>query len=94
MSPKLKFLKSDFQRQDLPDLLLNIWGYAEVKKTCSKCKQYEIWCMEAAQEKWKPQCLDFEYVIKNLRRQNKQFYNFGRTSTADKNVIYRLINKW
>ena len=43
MSPKLKFSKSDFQQQGLPDLLLNIWGYtdAEVKK-CNICKQYEI----------------------------------------------------
>ena len=50
--------------------------------------------MEAAQEKWKPQYLNFEYVIKNLRQQNKQFYNFGRISPADRNMIYRLIYKW
>ena len=57
-------------------------------------KKYEIWCVEAAQEKWKLQYLNFEYVIKNLMQQNKQFYNFGRISPADRKMIYRLIYKW
>ena len=92
MSPKLKFSERDFQELDLPNLLLNIWGYADARaKKCNVCKQYEIRCVEAAQEKWKPQYLDFEYVIKNLRHQNK-FYNFGRISLADRNVIYKLIS--
>ena len=95
MSPKLKFSKSDFQRQGLPDLLLNIWGYTDAEaKKCNICKQYEIWCVEAAQEKWKAEYLDFKYVIENLRRQNKQFYNFGKICSVDRNVIYRLIYKW
>ena len=67
MSPKLNFSKRDFQELDLPNLLLNIWRYADAGvKKCNICKQYEVWCVEATQEKWKPQYLDFEYVIKNL----------------------------
>ena len=52
MSPKLKFSKRDFQELDLPNLLLNIWGYADARaKKCNVCKQYEIRYVEAAQEK-------------------------------------------
>ena len=55
MSPKLKFLKCDFQEFNLPNLLLNIWGYADARaKKYNVCKQYEIRFVEAAQEKWKP----------------------------------------
>ena len=51
MSPKLKFSKRDFQELDLPNLLLNIWGYADARaKKCNVCKQYEIRCVDAAQE--------------------------------------------
>ena len=93
MSPKLKFSKCDFQEFNLPNLLLNIWGYADARaKKCNVCKQYEIRFVEAAQEKWKPQYLDFEYVIKNLRHQIKQFYKFCRISSTDRNVIYKLIS--
>ena len=55
MSPKLKFSKCDFQEFNLPNLLLNIWGYADARaKKYNVCKQYEIRFVEAAQEKWKP----------------------------------------
>ena len=55
-------------------MLINIWEYNEpgCKNQCPVCIQYEKWCIEAAQEKWKAEYLDFEYVIQNLRRQNKQ----------------------
>ena len=57
-------------------MLINIWEYNEpgCKNQCPVCIQYEKWCIEAAQEKWKAEYLDFEYVIQNLRRQNKQLW--------------------
>ena len=96
MSSKLKFSKIDFQLLDLPNLLINTWEYNEpgCKNQSPVCIQYEKWCIEAAQEKWKAEYLDFKCVIENLRRQNKQFYNFGKICSANKNVIYRLIYKW
>ena len=57
-------------------MLINFWEYNEpgCKNQCPVCIQYEKWCIEAAQEKWKAEYLDFEYVIQNLRRQNKQLW--------------------
>ena len=75
MSSKLKFSKRDFQLLDVSNLLINIWEYNERgrKNQCLVCIQYEKWCIEVAQEKWKAIYLDFEYVIKNLQKQNKAF---------------------
>ena len=54
---------------------------------------YQQWYGKNAFGKWIPQYLDFNYVIDNLKKQNKKFYNFGRISSQDKNIIYRLIWK-
>ena len=89
----MKFAKSSFQELDFPDLLVNIWCYTD-KKNDPIIAQFEKLCVEAAQEQWKPLYLDFNYLIENLRKQNKQFYNFGKICSADKNVIYRLIYMW
>ena len=66
---KIKFSKRDFQLLDLPNLLINIWEYNEpgCKNQCPVCIRYEKWCIEAVQEKWKAEYLDFKYVIENLR---------------------------
>ena len=89
----MKFAKSSFQELDFPDLLINIWCYTD-KQNDPIIAQNEKLCVEAAQEQWKLQYLDFNYLIENLRKQNKQFYNFGKICSADKNVIYRLIYMW
>ena len=96
MSSKLKFSKRDFQLLDVSNLLINIWEYNERgrKNQCLVCIQYEKWCIEVAQEKWKAIYLDFEYVIKNLQKQNKSFYNFGKISSQDRDAIYNIIHKW
>ena len=86
----LKFSKQSFQKLELPDLLLNIWCYADWPND-PICVQYQQWCVEVAKERWSSQYLDFDYVIENLRKQNKKFYNFGKISSEDKNIIYRLI---
>ena len=96
MSSKLKFSKRDFQLLDVSNLLINIWEYNERgrKNQCLVCIQYEKWCIEVAQEKWKAIYLDFEYVIKNLQKQNKSFYKFGKISFQDRDAIYNIIHKW
>ena len=88
----MKFSKSDFAELDLPNLLINVWSYADYMND-SVINQYQKWCVELAKERWQPQYLDFEYVIKNLREKNKNFYNFGRVCSADREVIFRIINK-
>ena len=88
----MKFSKSDFAELDFPDLFIKVWSYAgymndPIVNHCQK------WCFELAKERWLPQFLDFEYVIKNLKEKNKIFYNFGRICSADRKVIYRIIHK-
>ena len=68
----MKFSKSDFAELDFPDLFINVWSYAgymndPIVNHCQK------WCFELAKERWLPQFLDFEYVIKNLKEKNKIF---------------------
>ena len=93
MSLKMKFLKSDFAELNLPNLLINIWYYADYMID-PIINQYQKWCVELAKERWQAQFPDFEYVIKNLNEKNKNFYNFGRICSADRKVIYRTIHKW
>ena len=78
---------------DLPNLLINIWSYTDYLHD-PIVKQYEKWCAVAAKLKWRYHYLDFDYVISNLKRKKKKFYDFGKISSADRNVIYRIIHKW
>ena len=49
----MKFSKSDFLNLDLPDLLLDIWCYADYLND-QIINQYYKWCVEAAEEQWQP----------------------------------------
>ena len=60
---------------------------------CSICKQYKKWRIEVAKELWMPEFLDFDYVLSNLRQQNKKHFNFDKISSRDRRIIYRLIHK-
>ena len=73
----------------MPDLLLNVWCYADHPNN-PICVQYQQWYVEVVKGRWSSQYLDFHYVIENLRKPNKKFYNFRNISSADKNIIYRL----
>ena len=88
----MKFSKNGFLDLDLPNLLINIWSYADYLHD-PIVKQYEKWCVEAVKINWRSHYLDFDYVISNLKRKKKKFYDFANISSADRNVIYRLIHK-
>ena len=47
--------------------------------------------MVAAKEKWSPYLIDFDFVIDNLKNQNKKWFNIGKLSTATKDNIYSAI---
>ena len=49
----MKFSKIDFLNLDLPDLLLNIWCYADYLND-QIINQYCKWYVEAAEEQWQP----------------------------------------
>ena len=91
----LKFSKESFSKYDISDLLINIWGYNDpVNANCDICKTYEKWCVKLPKERWQTNFFDFEYVIDMIRSQNKGFINFGKISSADKNKIYFLLDKY
>ena len=94
MSPKMKLSKANFKLLDLPNLLINIWDYNDPTHVgCSICKQFEKWCIEVAKDLLMPEFLDFDYVLSNLRQQNRKHFNFGKISLQDRRIIYRLIHK-
>ena len=96
MSPLsgMKLSKANFELLDLPNLLINIWDYNDqTHANCPICTQYEKWCIEVVKTYWQSEFFDFNYVISNIRQQNKKLFNFGKISSADRSMIYRLIWK-
>ena len=63
--------KSDFANLDLPDLLLNIWDYSDNLRRDPVISQYCKWCVELARQQWCLSYKNFQFVIKNLRKRNK-----------------------
>ena len=97
MSPNLKLSIANFERLDKLNLLINIWKYNDESHDnhtdCSICKQYEQWCIEVAKSKWQDEFKSFAFVIAQIRTQNKAFFDFGKVSSADRNMIYHRIWK-
>ena len=88
----LKFSLNSFRQLDLPNLLINVWDYVN-KPNCPICKQYQKWCISAAKEKWKDSYIEFDFVIGCLKKQNKNWFDFGEISLANRNQIYVVISK-
>ena len=79
MSPKMKLSKENFKLLVLANLLISIWDYNDPTHVgCSICKQYETWCMKVAKKLCMPEFLNFDYVLSNLRQQNRNHFNFLR----------------
>ena len=83
-----------FANLDIPDLLINVWEYNDDDhKNCAICDHYEKWCVEIARSKWQPYFKAFSFVIAQIQIKNKNFFDFGNISSADKNYIYQVIWK-
>ena len=95
MENALKFSLYSFHQLDLPDILINIWDYADhlKQKECIICQTYQNWCIIAAKEKWHYSYIDFDFAIDNLQKQNKNWVDFDNFSTETKNQIYYHILK-
>ena len=75
-------------------MLVNIWDYNEERNSnCPICNQYEKRCIEVAKSKWQAEFKDFDFVISNIKPRNKQFFSFGKVSSAGKNIIYYKIRE-
>ena len=73
---------------------INISSYVEYIKHDRVLNQYCQWCIDCAGEKWSDEYMNFIFVINNLLRNNKNFADLGKISTADKNKIYCIIKKY
>ena len=89
---QLKFLLKSFRGLSLPKLLINIWSYADhiINKVdgCEICEIYMKYCVTVAKEKWSEFYIDFDFLIYNLKKRNRNWVDFGKFSTATKNNIY------
>ena len=88
----LKFSLNSFRQLDLPNLLINIWDYAD-RPDDPICKQYQKWCITAAKEQWQDTFIDFDFVITALKKQNRNWYDFGKISSDERNKICIIISK-
>ena len=79
-SVEMKFSKESFARLGLPDLLLNLWDYADPRhKDCKICLQYAKWQVELLSELWlDDEDLDFGFVINSVVDGSKNFCDFGK----------------
>ena len=90
---QIKFSKESSVHLSLPDLLLDIWSYAEDLKN-PILNQYTTWNVELAEALWNvDEFLDFKFVTTNLLNRNKKFHFFGKIASCDKNLIYDLVRK-
>ena len=89
---KLSLAKSEFL--DQPNLLINIWEYNDERhKNCPVSKQYKEWSIKVVKTQWQNNYMDFDFVIDNIRKQNRKLFDFGRISSGNRSKIYRLIWK-
>ena len=91
---ELKFSLDTFCQHDLPNLLINIWDYAYHinEKSCIVCQTYQGWCIVAAREKWLDQFINFDFIINNLQKQNRNWVDFDTFSSATRNqILYHLL---
>ena len=94
MAQQSPLQKKEFEHLDIPDLLRNIWEYSDdYYKNCVICDQYKKWCVEIARSKWQPYFKTFSFAISQIQIQNKNFFDFGKICSADKNYIYQVIRK-
>ena len=88
----MKLYLANFEFLDLPNLLISIWEYNdETHKNCPVCKQYEDWRIKVAKTQWQNGYMDFDFVIENIKKQNRKLYDFGRIISENRSRIYRLI---
>ena len=93
----LKFTRNDFQQEDGPDLLMNVWTYNYYKphcETCSACKIYFNWCEEILEERWKEEWGNMKNLIEKILKNDVDFTNINLYSNQTKwAIIDKLIKK-
>ena len=80
--------KERFVDLDVPNLLVNVFGYDNIVTL----KLHKKWCLEILEEKWNvEEWLHLELVLKNLK--NPDFFELGKVRSADLDGIYTVLRK-
>ena len=75
----MKLSLANFEFLDLLSLLINIWERNdETHKNCPVCKQYQEWSIKVAKTQWQNNYMDFDFVIANIRKQNRKLFDFDQ----------------
>ena len=75
--PQMKLSLANFEFLDLLSLLINIWECDdETHKNCPVGKQYQDWSIKVAKTQWQNNYMDFDFVIANIRKQNRKLFDF------------------
>ena len=78
MESKKLITKENFEFLDVPNLLVNVFGYGEIVSL----KLHKKWCIELLEEKWNnEEWLPLDLVLKNLK--NEDFFMFDKVSSAE-----------
>ena len=65
----LKFSKTDFDRLDLPDIILNIHSYMFAHcPECKICKTYLTYNVEIARVRWHPEFKNFNQIMNQIKK--------------------------
>ena len=93
-TPEMKFKFDDFKTMDIPNLMINIWGYSEgikKKKECAVCEKYRHWCIRARHEKWLSTYIDINFIIYKLITMDKKWFDCSKVSSANSFFLYKVV---
>ena len=90
---KLTLNKDDFELDNTPELLINLWNYNYYlnHKHCHVCKIYFGYCKEIFKKRWDSIWGDYDEVIEKIENTDKDFINLGNYSSMRKWAILDIL---
>ena len=96
MAPLLKLNFDLMKELDAPNLIIDIWSYSDHLKKNSNCLIYEHYrfhCLELLKKKWQNEWGDFDHIMNKIKKNDKNFINIGKYSSADRHSIIDFLKK-
>ena len=85
----------DFKQLEVPDLIINIWRSNTNKQhleECGICNLRSKYSIMTLRSKWADEWGDFEYFVKKLKENDKQFINVPNYSNQNKHEMLNIIS--
>ena len=92
----IKYLMEQFEINDVPDNLINIWSYNDVNhgKNCRKCCIRSDICEKTLKRQWNSDWGEFDFVILKIKENDKTFIDISGFSSMTKwEIIDILVQK-